>query len=95
MIGVRDGEVEDAADYLVTMMQGMGDAIECSNIDKGVVLEQLSLRVIRGLTESDARLVFDCWAQLWQGTASAQRQLKRLEVRRQGGAARWLLSRCS
>ena len=77
------------------MMQGMGDAIERSNSDKGVVLEQLSLRVIRGLTEAEAGLVFDCWAQLWQGTASAQRQLKRLEVRRQGGAARWLLSRRS
>ena len=95
MIGVRDGEVEDAADYLVTMMQGMGDDVERSGSDDGVVLEQRSLRVIRGLTESDAALVFDCWAQLWQGTASSQRQLKRLEVRRQGGAVRWLLSRRS
>ena len=95
MIGVPDGEVEDAADYLVTMMQGMGDDVERSGSDDGVVLEQRSLRVIRGLTESDAALVFDCWAQLWQGTASSQRQLKRLEVRRQGGAARWLLSRRS
>ena len=95
MIGVPDGEVEDAADYLVTMMQGMGDDVERSGSDDGVVLEQRSLRVIRDLTESDAALVFDCWAQLWQGTASSQRQLKRLEVRRQGGAVRWLLSRRS
>ena len=38
-----------------------------SGSDDGVVLEQRSLRVIRGLTESDAALVFDCWAQLMAG----------------------------
>ena len=89
MIGAQDGEVDDAAGYLVTMMQGMGDDVEWSGSDDGVVLEQLSLRVIRGLGEAEAGLVFDCWAQLWQGTASSQRQLKRLEVQRLGDAARW------
>lgn len=93
MIGAQDGGVDDAAGYLATMMRGMGDDVEWSGSDDGVVLEQRSLRVIRGLAEAEAGLVFDCWAQLWQGTASSQRQLKRLEVQRQGDAARWSLSR--
>ena len=93
MIGAQDGGVDDAAGYLATMMRGMGDDVEWSGSDDGVVLEQLSLRVIRGLGEAEAGLVFDCWAQLWQGTASSQRQLKRLEVQRLGDAARWSLSR--
>ncbi len=92
MVGAQDGGVEDAAVYLATMMQGMGDDVEWFGSDDGVVLEQRSLRIIRGLVEADAELIFDCWAQLWQGTASSQRQLKRLEVRRRGDAARWSLS---
>ena len=93
MVGAQDGGVDDAAGYLATMMRGMGDDVDWSGSDDGVVLEQRSLRVIRGLVEAEAELVFDCWTQLWQGTASAQRQLKRLEVRRQGEAAQWSLSR--
>ena len=58
MIGVPDGEVEDAADYLVTMMQGMGDDVERSGSDDGVVLEQRSLRVIRDLTEVPMQRLF-------------------------------------
>ena len=63
MIGAQDGGVDDAAGYLATMMRGMGDDVEWSGSDDGVVLEQLSLRVIRGLGEAEAGLVFDCWAQ--------------------------------
>ena len=62
-----------------TMMQGMGDDVEWSGSDDGVVLEQ-RLQVIRGLGEAEAGLVLIVERGL-AGHASSQRQLKQLEVR--------------
>jgi hypothetical protein len=89
MVGAVDGGLTDAADYLAAMFRGMGDEVFVHRGDQGIDLQQTGLRVIRGLPDDEATLVFDCWAELWRGTASSQRQLKTLDVERSGSEARW------
>ncbi len=92
LIDARDGDLEDCARYLADMFRGMGDDIEINRRPDAIELEHDGLRVIRGLPEEEARVVFDCWAELWKGAASSQRTMKRLTVERDGTAARWTLA---
>lgn len=95
MVGARDGELEDAANFLALMFGGMGDETSVQKTDRAFELEHRGLRIIRGLPDGEAALVFDCWAELWKGTASSQRQLKTLDVERIGNTARWRLAAAS
>jgi len=92
MVGALDGDLDDAAGYLTAMFGGMGDDVTVRTAGPGVELEHDGLRVIRGLPEDEATLVFDCWAELWKGTASSQRLLKTLDVERTDSQARWRLA---
>ena len=95
MAGAVDGDLEDAANFLVLMFDGMGDETSVHQTDHAIEFEHRGLRVIRGLQDSEAALIFDCWAELWKGTASSQRQLKTLDVERIGNTARWRLALAS
>ena len=92
MIDASDGDLNDGAQYLATMFTGMGDEVSISTNDNGIELEHSGLRIIRGLSDKDAELIFECWSELWRGTASSQRQLKTLEVERKEDEARWQLT---
>lgn len=92
MICADDGDLDDAAGFLSTMFNGMGDEATVTKSGSDIVIRQEGLRVIRGLPEEEATLVFDCWAELWAGTASSQRELKKLTVEREGRQAIWHLS---
>jgi len=92
MIGAQDGDLDAAVHYLASMFEGMGDSVSIHRRQGAIEIEQRSLRVIRGLPEDEAELVFGCWAELWKGTASSQRQLKVLEVEREDTTALWQLS---
>jgi hypothetical protein len=92
MIGAADGDLDDAAGYLAVMFGGMGDEVAKRSGDQGVELQHTGLRIIRGLPDDEAALVFDCWAELWKGTAGSQRQLKTLNVERTGQGAKWSLA---
>jgi len=92
MVGAVDGDLDDAASYLAAMFGGMGDGVTARKSGEGVTLEHTGLRIIRGLPDDEAALVFDCWAELWKGTAGSQRQLKTLDVERAETGARWHLA---
>lgn len=92
MVGATDGDLAAAAHYLTTMFGGMGDVASSRAAGSGIELEHNGLRVIRGLPDDEAALVFDCWSELWRGTASSQRQLKTLDVERHGDRATWRLA---
>jgi len=92
MIGAVDGDLNDAAGYLCAMFGGMGDEVTMRMTDEGVELQHKGLRIVRGLPAPEATLVFDCWAELWKGTAGSQRQLKVLDVQRTPDGARWRLA---
>ncbi len=91
LVGARDGDLQDCADYLAAMFRGMGDEVTVTQTADGVDISQSGLRVIRGLPEEEAGVVFDCWAEIWKGTARSQRTMKRLSVERDGLEARWHL----
>ena len=64
MIDKTEGDELAAAEYLQTMMQGMGDEVTVDQINADVQLVQQGLRVVRGLSADEAELVFRCWAEL-------------------------------
>ena len=92
-IGAVDGDINDAGAYLATMFSGMGDETRIETGTDSVTVHQSGLRVIRGLPEAEAALVFDCWSALWQGTGSSQQVLKSVGVTRDGENATWEIRR--
>ncbi|MCY4265391.1 MAG: hypothetical protein OXE78_11105 [Gammaproteobacteria bacterium] len=92
MVAAADGDLQDAMNYLSRMFSGMGDSVNSSVTGETFELRHTGLRIIRGLPEPTASLVFDCWVSLWQGTAASQRQLKSLQVQRQANQAHWTLT---
>jgi len=92
MIGATDGSLEDCAAYLAGMFRGMGDEVEVTHqADGAIEIAHSGLRVIKGLPEHEAAIVFDCWAELWKGAARSQRVMKVLDVQRDGLKALWRL----
>ena len=89
MIGADDGGIDAAAAYLCGMFEGMGDRVTLAVQAGGAEIRQEGLRIVRGLPEDEARIVLDCWAELWQGAMNAQRQLKTLAPARDGEAVIW------
>lgn len=74
-----DGGVLDAADFLQTMMSGMGD--ECSMAaqpDGSVVLLQRGLRVLRGLDGATRQHLLASWIELWRGAIHSHRTFMEL-----------------
>ena len=91
MIGATDGTLDDCAAYLSSMFRGMGDEVAIKKQSDHIEIEHSGLRVIKGLPEQEANLVFDCWAELWKGMGRSQRQMKTISVERNGLEARWHL----
>lgn len=89
MISATDDDLDSATHYLATMFEGMGDQVSIQHSDSTIQLEQTGLRVIRGLQNEEAEIVFACWSELWRGAMSAQRQLKTLSVERVENSAKW------
>ena len=89
MIGARDGDLADAAQYLVRMFEGMGDPVTVDDDAGRPVVRQHACRVARGLADAERALVLDCWVELWRGALASQRSIKTLDVRREGEALSW------
>lgn len=92
LIGGTDGDLDDGAHYLAEMFRGMGDEVSISRESNAIQINQSGLRVIKDLSETDASLVFDCWAELWKGACRSQRVMKTLSVERSGSQAQWRIS---
>ncbi len=92
MVGAEDGDVAAAAVYLTRMFSGMGDHAAASDDGESALIEQSGLRIVRGLTPAEGAVVLDCWAELWRGAVSSQRELKTLGWQRQGDQVRWTIA---
>lgn len=89
MIDARDGGLADAAQYLASMFEGMGDAVSIDDADGRPIVRQNNLRVVRGLSGDERALVLDCWIELWRGALASQQQIKSLEVQEDNGGLSW------
>jgi hypothetical protein len=91
-IGAQDGDLTAAAEYLADMFRGMGDSVSITHEGHAIHIAHEGLRIIRDLPEQEAELLFDCWAEIWVGTMSSQRQMKHLTVERHETGAKWILT---
>lgn len=92
-IGAVDGGPEDAAQFLSSMMAGMGD--ECAvetNADGSMTITQSGLRVIRGLDADAARLLLTTWIELWKGAVHSHRVFMDVRCEVGTGQLTWTIS---
>ena len=72
--GAVDGDVEDAARFLVGMFSGMGDeakVVDQSSSETKILHE--GFRVGRGMSGPARSVLFKSWTSLWQGAISSHR----------------------
>lgn len=97
-VGAVDAGVDEAAEFLVVMLQGLGDEVvrDALNLDSEsaaqVVIKQSTLSVTRNLRGISPEDFFTCWLQLWQGAIHSHRLPMRLEAQSFGDSILWQLS---
>ena len=57
--------------------------------DGAVQVLQQGLRIVRGLPAGEARLLFDCWQQLWVGAVRSHAAIPELQVAALDGGDPW------
>ena len=73
-VGAVDGGVQDAAFFLQSMMQGMGDSCSLTvQPDGSVVVLQHGLRILRGLEGITRENLLASWIELWRGAIHSHR----------------------
>lgn len=82
ILKAKDGDIQDAAEYLMKMMEGMGDGVELlpGANDQQVSFEHTGLRIVRGMSDSERNLVLGSWKELWLGTIRSHQQMMTLEM---------------
>ena len=93
MVGARDGTAADAASFLATMFEGMGDTCTVNSDTDGsaAAVRQSGLRILRGLEDAHAEDLLACWIELWRGTLNSHRIRKTCDVARDGDALHWTI----
>ena len=87
-----DGSLDDAAEFLITALEGMGDNISRTNETDQIILRQSPLRVIRGLEGEEREVLLTCWVELWRGLIQSHREFMRLRFEDKGSELIWYLS---
>ena len=72
-VGLDEGGVSEAAEFLTRIMAGMGD--DCSaSIESGRArVTQSGLRIVRGLEGEARNTLLQCWIELWRGAIDSRR----------------------
>ncbi len=91
-MNIEDAGVTSGAEYLLRLFAALGDSVEGHQRADDYRIEQTSLRVTRGLSETQSELVSHCWQALWQGAMSARRTMLCLAVTRSAAGLSWQLS---
>ena len=87
-----DGSLNDAAEFLITALEGMGDNISRTNETDQIILRQSPLRIIRGLEGEEREVLLTCWVELWRGLIQSHREFMRLRFEDKGSELIWYLS---
>ena len=93
-MGCTDGDVVDAAKFLGTAFEGMGDAVTlCVSADRrAATVRQDGLRIVRGISGGDRDDLLSCWIELWRGAVNSHRELMEVDVQADGDGLVWDLS---
>ena len=93
MVGARDGTAADAASFLATMFEGMGDTctVKIDPDGSGATVHQSGLRILRGLDDDHSEDLLACWIELWRGTLNSHRIRKTCTVERNADALLWTI----
>lgn len=91
-VGAMDGGPEDAASFLKTMFEGMGDVCELQ-VREGcaAILRHSGVRIVRGLDGEERELLLACWIELWRGAVNSHRQFMAVDVRTDGESLLWTI----
>jgi len=94
IVGVDDGDLYSAVEYLQRMFAGMGDTVEINAAEDQSQYQILhsNLRIVRDLEAEERDIVLSCWQEIWRGAMSSCRQLKQLQWDVDGGQIKWTVS---
>ena len=87
-----DGSIGNAAEFLTTAFEGMGDTVSRTDDTDQIILRQVPLRIIRGLKGDEREILLACWIELWRGVLQSHREFMRLRCEDQGTELIWYLS---
>lgn len=72
-VGAVDGDASNAADFLASILAGMGDACEVTRDGEDMLVTQTGLRVARGIEGTARDDLLACWQELWGGAIASHR----------------------
>ena len=87
-----DGSLNDAGEFLIKALEGMGDTIKRSDKPNQIILQQRPLRIIRGIEGEEREVVLTCWVELWRGALQSHREFMDLKIQNIGDGLIWCLS---
>jgi hypothetical protein len=92
--GCIDGEVADAARFLATVFEGMGDEIVLDLAKDGrlATINQNKLRIVRGMEGEDRDNMLSCWIELWRGAVNSHRAFMDVSVENIGDSLIWRIA---
>ena len=80
ILGLQEGNEQDASLFLQTMFKGMGDETTPVANTNNTCFEHTGLRILRGLTGTERQVMLDCWQELWLGTVRSHREMLGLDM---------------
>lgn len=88
-VGLSEGGVSEAADFLTRIMAGMGDDCAASNDAGRARVTQTGLRIVRGLEGEVRDTLLECWIELWRGAIDSRRTFVEVTCHRQADSLLW------
>lgn len=88
---ISDGDATTAAELLIRVFAGMGDACSMDKDDGAgtATVAQSSLRIVRGMSGEERQTLLACWVEIWRGMLRAFRTIKSIETLPHGEGLVW------
>ena len=95
-LGIAEGGVDEASDFLMKVMLGMGDdCARSTNADGSIQIIQRKPRIVRGLADDESANLIGCWIEIWRGAIHAQRQFMQVDCEFRAGDLYWRIAQAS
>lgn len=92
-VDAQEGSVSDAAEFIQTVMTGMGDDCEIIAKDGDAVrVKQSGLRIVRDLAPTDREILLECWIELWRGAIHSGRVFLSVDCEIEENALVWTIA---